>query len=38
VSIDDADTFTVEGVITKSIRIHEHSNLLEQYLSQSCLD
>lgn len=38
VAIDDADTFSVEGVITKSIRIHEHSSLLETYLNQSCLD
>jgi DNA polymerase V len=38
VAIDDADTFSVEGVITKSIRIHEHSSLLETYLSQSCSD
>ncbi|GIU11949.1 translesion error-prone DNA polymerase V autoproteolytic subunit [Shewanella glacialipiscicola] len=38
IAIDDADTFSVEGVIIKSIRLHEHSSLLEQYLSQSCTD
>lgn len=37
VAIDDADTFSVEGVLIKSIRLHEHSSLVEQYLSQSCL-
>ncbi|ABX51753.1 LexA family transcriptional regulator [Shewanella baltica] len=38
VAIDEADTFSVDGVVIKSIRIHEHSTLLDQYLSQQCSD